>query len=1248
MRNFILASCCFFLASFVQAETTNPPSPTGFSKAIFVTELATGGAVKLLGWNDGNLYFAKKDGAIDVCDMTGRVIRTLQATGRKGAAVLERPEAVAVTANTIYVVDSDTHSVAMFSPDGKYQRSFGARGNGPGELRSPRGIAFHEGIVYVADSGNGRIQLFGSNGVYLTTLEIDSALENKAAKEAKLPYRVKEPTDIAVDALGQIYVLDADDALIKIFSPQGVFVTHLAGSKSLALTLATDGIYAADPTTLTIQKYDLNGKLAYTFGSRGEGRALFKSVTGLAAGKDQHLVVGDSKQGVAHIFTTEAGSSIEPLPKKASRTSVQWQDAFPATVGKIVWNGKDMLYGMSPDKKSILRIHDGVAAGEIKVKDLSLASFTVDSSGAIWVLDNKNMRVVKLDEAGNILSSFGGRGNAVGQLDDPTDIAISSTGIIFVADRGNSWVQAFSSQGVFVNVIRSSAAARLENPIAITLDPQDNLYILDRIRSVVLAYSAKGELLGEFGKSGKEDPGNLSKPVALMATHDEVLVLEAEQVKVYAHSGKYIRSFGMEGEDVGMFDEPLSITAKDSTTFFVAERGNKRIQTFTTLHKPPAPQQLTAHAAVHAIELHWAVSPLPYIKQYQIYRSRNRDTGFIPLATSPDNQFTDRDLAAEEKYFYRVAAVTPNGYEGETSADVSSSAEKYTPPAVENPLVESTPWQLKLRWQAIDSPLLKSYLIYQKNGDSFTKIAETTTPEFTQDALAPNTSYTYYIAALSTDGIESSKTAVKANTLVFNKPPLDVEIIKFQDIFSGTYKIYERDGVGKIKLTNNTDKPIEKIKVSFVLLNFMDFPTEGEIEQLLPGQSTEINLLAVFNNSILSMTEDSSVQAMIEASYLENGLPVVLSKNLTVKIYDKHRMVWADDDRFASFVTPKDPPIIDLVRALATQFPEIKDESQLAAVLFNGLGTLGLTYLPDPTNPYQITSEKTDYVDFVQYPRETLERKSGDCDDLVGLYSTALESMGITTRVLGVPGHMLMMFATGIPADADGYTMDGMYVIHDDKLWIPVETTVVGNSFVKAWESGAASYYKWQTKGLVILDVHKAWATYKPATLPSYALKVRDVTAEEIEKKFPGELLSVLKISSQTKTRSYLLAIEKNPADLESHLQMGIILARLGDRQEAMKYFDKVIAAEPKNSAALNNRGNLLMLEEKYPEAQKAYLAASQASPDDPLILVNLAKSYKVAKDTKKAKAAFIQAQKLDPSVKIKYKALSLELLNAL
>jgi fibronectin type 3 domain-containing protein len=753
------------------------------------------------------------------------------------------------------------------------------------------------------------------------------------------------------------------------------------------------------------------------------------------------------------------------------------------------------------------------------MKDMTPAAVAVDRNGALWVLDRNNLRVIKLDETGNILASIGSKGSKKGQLDDPTDIAIASTGDIYIADRGNNWVQVFSSEGGFVKAITKSTTAILDEPVSIALDPQDNLYVLDKGRSVVSVFSAKGEPLLEFGKA-QAGIVSLSKPVALMASHDEILVLDSNQVRVFSHQGQYQRSFSAKGSALGELDEPLAIAAKDSTTFYIAERGNKRVQTFVTLYKPAAPEQVVAQGRVHAVELRWAESPLPYIKLYQIYRSKSADTAFVRIGSSLNNQYVDQGLAGDEQYYYRVAGETHYGFEGATSMAAQGVAQKFIPPVPGSVQVEATPWQLKMSWKPVDKQYLSAYLIYQKEGDGYTKIAETTEPEFIKVSLKPDSRYTFYISTRSIDNIESEKIAVTAITLPFNKAPLEIDVLKLRDIFSNTYKLYEDDGVGRIKLTNNTDKTINSIKLSFVLKNVMDYPTEIKIEQILPGKSEEVTLKAVFNNTILTISEDSSVQALIEASYYENGAQIVYGKNSTVKVYDKHRLTWDERGRYAAFITPKDPPIINFVRSVATQFPDAKDQAQLAAVVFDAMGVIGLTYLPDPTNPYQVSSGKTDVVDYIQYPRETLRRKSGDCDDLVAIYSAALESLGIYTLVVEVPGHMFMMFSTGIDADADGYTNNNLYIIHNGKLWIPVETTIVGNSFVKAWELGANNYYKWQNKGLTILDVHESWNIFKPATLPDSTQAPLEVSVKQIEKKFPGDLVSVLKISSQTKIRN--------------------------------------------------------------------------------------------------------------------------------
>jgi tetratricopeptide (TPR) repeat protein/sugar lactone lactonase YvrE/fibronectin type 3 domain-containing protein len=1129
---------------------------------------------------------------------------------------------------------------------GKYQGSFGSKsgGNLAGSiaLDGPKGVAVHEGVVYVADTGNERIQMFGINGVFLSTLPLSATSADGKDKT----YKLGEPTDIALDSEGRIYVRDADDKLIKVYAPNGNFLRALPKTgKPVAMSVAEDGVYVADEASFSILKYDFEANFAYNFGSGGEGKAQFKSLSGMAVDKAQQVYIGDVKKSLIDAFVVEPGKSLPPLPKAAGRTSVKWLENVPVEADQLAWDGKETVYAVSKEKKSLLQIRKGAVDGEIKPEDMRIMAVTVDKSGAIWVLDKKKYRVAKLDESGKILLSFGSEGSGAGQFNNPSAIAVSGSGLVFVADRSNRNVQIFRADGVFLNALNGENAGKLSSPVSMVFDRNDNLYILDASRNSVLSYSSAGKSLGEFGKT--KDGNLLSEPLSLMAANDEVLVLDSNQVKVFSPKGQLLRTFGAKGAGVGAFNDAVAIAYTGGSSLMISDAGNKRVQLLANLHKPEAPQQLASQGKVHSIELHWAQGA-PYIKQYRVYRAKSENGNYVQVGTVEGNQFTEQDMDADVHYYYRVGAETQYGFEGATSAIMSGVPLKFVPPPVETVQVQTTPWQVKLNWTAADAKYFSAYRIYQKDGEIFNKIGEVTQPEFIKDALLPETKYTYYISTFSSDGTESEKVAVDATTQIFNRPPLEIEVVQLHDVFSNSYKTYEREGVGKIKLTNNTNKSMERIKVTFQLRDFMDFPTETKLDKLLPGMSEEVALKAVFNNGILTLTEDSSVQAMIEASYFENGKRIAYTKNPTVNVYDKHRLTWDERERFATFITPKDTPVMNFVRSVVTQFKETKDEAQLSAAVFDLLGVYGMTYIQDPTNPYQISSGKVNTVDYIQFPRETLERKSGDCDDLVAFYSSALESMGISTRVLEVPGHMLMMFSTGIAADEDGYTNDHMYVIYEDQLWIPVETTLVGNAFIKAWEKGAAAYYKWKDKGLTVLDVHTAWETFKPASLPVSNLKQSDISRAEIEKKFPSDNMSVLKISSQTKTRRYLNAIKKDPADTDAHLQVGIILAKAGDREEAMKYFDKVLELDPKNAAAMNSRGNIFMIEDKHLEAQKAYVAATQAAPQDALLWVNLARAYKATNEVKKAKAAFVKAQSLDASVKDEHRALALELLNSL
>jgi fibronectin type 3 domain-containing protein len=914
---------------------------------------------------------------------------------------------------------------------------------------------------------------------------------------------------------------------------------------------------------------------------------------------------------------------------------------------KLAWNGKDTIYAVDRDNKTLLHIRNG-QIDSIKANDVKPVSVAVDKAGGIWVLDKKKTRIVKLSESGQVMTSMGSEGSGAGQFDEPVDLAISNAGNIFVADTGNKSVLSYSSDGVFLRSIHGSGDNALDEPASIAFDARDYLYVLDKYRNRVTVFSPQGEAQFSFGKAVADEVTALNKPVALAVVADEVLVLDGNRVKVFSRMGKYLRAFAAKGTGSGEVDKPVAIAAKGNSSVLIGEYGNKRIQGFLLQHRPAAPEQVQATDGVHSAALHWEASPHAYIKQYVIYRSKNENGGYERVGTSPANQYVNQEIEPGVQYFYRVAAQTETGLEGATSEAASATPQKFMPKALDAAQVETTPWEMKMSWKPVDSPYFGAYVIYQKDGDVYTKIGETTKPEFTKDKLTPSTKYVYYVSVRSTDTTESDKLGVTGTTQVFTRPPLEITDVKFRNIFSNTYKLYEQDGVGTIKLTNNTNKPIDQITVRFTIKNFMDFPVEQKIAELLPGQSQELHLKAVFNNSILTVTEDTPVQASVEASYFENGSPIAFNSNATLMVYEKHRLIWDEHGRFASFITPKDAPIMSFVRSVITQYKETKDESLLASAVFNAMGTIGMTYIQDPNDPYQEVKGDTKVVDYIQFPRETLERKSGDCVDFVGFYMTALESMGIQTRAIEVPGHMLMMFSTGINVDEDGYTMDDLYIPYEGKLWIPVETTLVGKPFIKAWEAGSANYHKWKDKDLTILNVEDQWQTYKPATLPDAPGKAIEVTREAIEKQYPNELQSLIKISLQTKTHRYMQILANDPTDVEAHLQLGIIMAKAGDTKEAMQYFDKVLSFDHKNAAAMNNRGNVFMVMERYRDAQKAYVAAAQASPDDPEILVNLAKAYKATKDIRKAREAISKAQGMDPSIRKRYKALTLELMSGI
>jgi len=70
--------------------------------------------------------------------------------------------------NLVYILDSGNHRVQIFDRSGKFIKTIGRRGKGPGDLLSPKSFCLdNDNNIIVADTNNLRIQAFDFNGKYL-------------------------------------------------------------------------------------------------------------------------------------------------------------------------------------------------------------------------------------------------------------------------------------------------------------------------------------------------------------------------------------------------------------------------------------------------------------------------------------------------------------------------------------------------------------------------------------------------------------------------------------------------------------------------------------------------------------------------------------------------------------------------------------------------------------------------------------------------------------------------------------------------------------------------------------------------------------------------------------------------------------------------------------------------------------------------------------------------------------------------
>lgn len=267
-----------------------------------------------------------------------------------------------------------------------YVAQWGSLGSGAGQFGDPSGVAVDSvGNVYVADFQLRHVQKFDAQGNYL--MEWGSF----GTGDGQFGYL----EGIAIDSLDHVYVVDSGNSRIQKFDNNGNFLLkwgiqgsgngQFYGLHDIAVD-AANNVYVTETHNYRVQKFDANGNFLLKWGSQGTGNGQFTH---------PYAIATDS---AGNVYVTDTAKRIQKFNANGAYL-MQW----------ATWavNGID-----------------------------------IDSAGTLYATDFD--RIIKYSASGALLTQWGSAGSGNGQFNLAADIAVDTTGNIYVVDNENCRVQKFA------------------------------------------------------------------------------------------------------------------------------------------------------------------------------------------------------------------------------------------------------------------------------------------------------------------------------------------------------------------------------------------------------------------------------------------------------------------------------------------------------------------------------------------------------------------------------------------------------------------------------------------------------------------------------------------------------------------------------------------------------------------------------------------------------------------------------------
>jgi len=241
--------------------------------------------------------------------------------------------------------------------------------------------------------------------------------------------------------------------------------------------------------------------------------------------------------------------------------------AEPDVIGSTPTKDRVVKYDADGNLLTVLA-GPGTALGQVDdPTSVAVAPPGAPNAGDVYVTEQGTDRVQYWDASGSYLGHWGANGSGNGQFANPQGIDVDSLGNVYVADTSNGRVQKFDSAGNWLDAWASTGAAE------IAVDSTDVLWVVGS--STIKRFDTSGNLLGGpwtfTGAAGVDTD-----------TSDNAWITNSTSIREYDPTGTLLNTYGSSGTGDGQLSGAQGIAVGSGGDFFVADAGNSRIQRFSS------------------------------------------------------------------------------------------------------------------------------------------------------------------------------------------------------------------------------------------------------------------------------------------------------------------------------------------------------------------------------------------------------------------------------------------------------------------------------------------------------------------------------------------------------------------------------------------------------------------------------------------------------------------------------------------